>query len=241
MIARDCVDVCFLLTQFRRKAPTDDTFRMEQLALCVGVGLGGVLCREPIGRAPLTHLPARMCSLLCCTAIWTLCVSWTFLGIFVARCSAFVRLLDSLVHSCCIGTCLRACTTAASRYGLCSWFISHLDNAFALSLLVLPFLDALDKFCSKKFIRCFSKRAQKLVPRGLISPRIPRGRCTRTFSRSSTPQTRHFVTLKISPITACIHTCLWVFPLSLTILVLGVWNRGISSRTLWCWLSMPLG
>ena len=82
-------------TSPRRILTPDPPFRMEQLALCVGVGLGGVLCREPIGRAPLTHLPARMCSLLCCTAIWTLCVSWTFLGIFVARCSAFVRLLDS--------------------------------------------------------------------------------------------------------------------------------------------------
>ena len=102
MIARDCVDVCFLLTQFRRKAPTDDTFRMEQLALCVGVGLGGVLCREPIGRAPPTHLPARMCSLLCCTAIWTLCVfldiSWDFRCSLFCFCSPFGLSCSFLLH-----------------------------------------------------------------------------------------------------------------------------------------------
>ena len=99
MIARDCVDVCFLLTQFRRKAPTDDTFRMEQLALCVGVGLGGVLCREPIGRAPLTHLPARMCSLLCLL----LYGRFAFLGHFLGFSLLAVLLLFAfwaLVRSC---------------------------------------------------------------------------------------------------------------------------------------------
>ena len=155
--------MCFLLTQFRRKAPTDDTFRMEQLALCVGVGLGGVLCREPIGRAPPTHLPARMCSLLCCTAIWTLCVSWTFLGIFVARCSAFVRLLDScsfLLHW----------HMSARLYNRCVvlWLVFMVHFTSGQCIRVVSSGSTVSRcfgqiLFKKKFIRYFSKRAQKLV------------------------------------------------------------------------------